>query len=534
MRTRLPTSRAFIRIRISTVDSFCAFAAPLLALYLSNALILASKDFSEVTLYCAVSLVFSIVAFLLFRVHDGMSRYFSVHDALDILKAAGFSQLLTTVALFTVTRLDGIPRSTPIYQALILAGGLVTIRAIAQALQNGNSATNGHNHAARENIIMIGATHLSSLYIKLLETVSPGERRIIALLDDRPQLVGRSMAGIRILALPHHLKSVIDEFDVHGIHTDRVIIGDETNSLAEDELKHIREVCDQNEIGLDFVQQLIGLSELPLAVQEKSERKPIPAPKFELPLYFRVRPFFDSFAALALIVLLSPLLVIGSALALFDIGPPVLFWQQRIGLGGRRFLLHKFRTMHAPYDWRGNPQTNRNKLSVIGRLMRQTRLDELPQLLNVLVGDMALIGPRPLLPEDQPTNPVIRLMVRPGITGWAQVNGGKFLTPAEKDKYDEYYVRNASPWFDLRILFMTLRVLIRFTLHTDHDVAADDRVGFGTTDEAVATSGAKVRATARARRRNVESPPLASGATSVVLEMPKRSAHSSNRPPNIH
>jgi len=534
MRTRLPTSRATIRIRISTVDCFCAFAAPLLALYLSNALILASKDFSEVTLYCAVSLVFSIVAFLLFRVHDGMSRYFSVHDALDILKAAGFSQLLTTVALFTVTRLDGIPRSTPIYQALILAGGLVTIRAIAQALQNGNSAPNGHSDAARENIIMIGATHLSSLYIKLLEAVSPGERRIIALLDNRPQLVGRSMAGIRILALPHHLKSVIDEFDVHGIHTDRVIIGDETNSLAEDELKLIREVCDQNEIKLDFVQQLIGLSELPPALQEKSERKAIPAPRFELPLYFRVRPFFDSFAALALIVLLSPLLVIGSALALFDIGPPVLFWQQRIGLGGRRFLLHKFRTMHAPYDLGGNPIPNRNKLSVIGRLMRQTRLDELPQLLNVLVGDMALIGPRPLLPEDQPTNPFTRLMVRPGITGWAQVNGGKFLTPAEKDKYDEYYVRNASPWFDLRIWFMTLRVLFRFTLHMDHEVAADDRVGFGKTDDAVVTNGAKVRATARARRRNVESPPLASGATSVVLEMPKRSAHSSNRPRNIH
>src|SRR3974390_2013622 len=281
MRPRLPTSRAFIRIRISTVDSLCAVAAPLLALYLSSALILASKDFSDITLYCAVSLVFSIVAFLLFRVHDGMSRYFSVHDALDILKAAGFSQLLTTVALFPVPRLDGIPRSTPIYQALILAGGLVTIRAIAQALQNGNSATNGHNHAARENIIVIGATHLSSLYINLLEAVSPGERRIIALLDNRPQLVGRSMAGIRILALPHHLKSVIDEFDVHGIHTDRVIIGDE--SLAEDELKQIREGCDQNEIRLDFVQQLIGVGELPPAVQEKSE-KPIPAPQFELPV----------------------------------------------------------------------------------------------------------------------------------------------------------------------------------------------------------------------------------------------------------
>jgi hypothetical protein len=113
------------------------------------------------------------------------------------------------------------------------------------------------------------------------------------------------------------------------------------------------------------------------------------------------------------------------------------------------------------------------------------------------------------------------------------VNGGKFLTPAEKDKYDEYYVRNASPWFDLRILIMTLRVLFRFTLHTDHEVAADDRVGFGKTDDGVATSGAKVRATARAHRRNVESPPLASDTPSVVIEMASRKAGSSNRPRNI-
>ena len=125
-------------------------------------------------------------------------------------------------------------------------------------------------------------------------------------------------------------------------------------------------------------------------------------------------------------------------------GLPVLFWQQRIGQGGRRSVLQKFRSLRPPFDWRGQRVADRQKLSFIGRLLRQTRLDELPQLLNVLVGDMALIGPRPLLPEDQPANPATRLMVRPGITGWAQVNGGKFLTPEEKDQYDEFYIRNAS------------------------------------------------------------------------------------------
>src|SRR6185312_13198021 len=91
---------------------------------------------------------------------------------------------------------------------------------------------------------------------------------------------------------------------------------------------------------------------------------------------------------------------------------------------------------------------------------RKLRLDELPQLLNVLVGDMAFIGPRPLLPQDQPQSASVRLMVRPGITGWAQVNGGTLLNPEEKGLLDEWYIRNASLWLDLRIVLMTLRSFV--------------------------------------------------------------------------
>jgi lipopolysaccharide/colanic/teichoic acid biosynthesis glycosyltransferase len=525
MRTRLPTSRAAIRVRISTLDFLWAAAAPLIALYSSSAFILfVPKYFATLALYCAVSLVFSIVAFLLFRVHDGISRYFSVHDALDILKAAVFSQLMTIIALFTITRLYGIPRSTPIYQAMILAAGLIAIRALTQAVHNGSIATNGHERSARENIIMIGATRLSELYIKLLEAVSPGKRRIIALLDARPQLVGRSIAGIRILAPPHHLGSIVDEFNVHGIHTDRVIVGEEVNTLAEEELREIVQVCKQNEIKLDFVPELVGLGEIPLAsVKEKAEPKPISIQDSDLPGYFRFRPIFDFFATLAMIVLLSPFFIIVAVLVFFDVGSPVLFWQQRIGQTGRRFLLYKFRTMPAPYDWHGRPTPNRNNLSFLGRVLRQTRLDELPQLLNVLVGDMALIGPRPLLPEDQPDNPATRLMVRPGITGWAQVNGGKFLTPQEKDQYDDFYIRNASPWFDLRILFMTLRVLFRLTLHSDHKVAADSRVGYGKTDDKVSPTEADhaIPRTLREQTRNheVESPSIMGVAASATTSI---------------
>jgi len=137
-----------------------------------------------------------------------------------------------------------------------------------------------------------------------------------------------------------------------------------------------------------------------------------------------------------------------------------VFWQQRLGVGGRSFTIWKIRTLRPPFDQFGQPIPENKRGSWVGSFLRRTRLDELPQLAIVLVGDMSLIGPRPLLPRDQPMNPTVRLTVRPGITGWAQVNGGTLLSPSERDALDEGYVRNASFWLDLRIVMMTLRVMI--------------------------------------------------------------------------
>jgi len=148
-------------------------------------------------------------------------------------------------------------------------------------------------------------------------------------------------------------------------------------------------------------------------------------------------------------------------LILFDVGSPVIFWQQRIGQSGSAFFLYKFRSLRAPFDSHGQPVSEAQRLSWVGRLLRETRLDELPQLFNVLVGDMSLIGPRPLLPCDQPANSKLRLAARPGITGWAQVNGGNLVTTDEKGALDDWYVRNASPWVDLRTIGLTFLFLFR-------------------------------------------------------------------------
>jgi len=486
MRTRLPTSRGALRLRLSLWDVVWAFVAPILALVLRDAYILNTADGLMITgVYCAIWFVFSLVFFQAFRLYDGLADHFSVHDAFDVIKAVICTELFTCLVFFTASRLDGIPRTTPIIHALILGAGLIATRAIAQAFSSGRKRLRPRQHVAIENLIVIGANRVSSLYIKLIEASAPGARRVLAILDEKPRLIGRSMAGVRILGAPHQLESIIEEFVVHGIRTDRVIVGTDLDSLPDGSREQIRQICARRDIRLHFIDEVTGLPDLPITPPEKlATLTPDTESDFELPRYFAFRRFFDPLAAMALIILLLPMFIMAAALTLIDVGTPVLFWQQRLGRNGRPFLLYKFRSLRAPYDRRGREITDREQLSFIGRVLRQTRCDELPQLFNVLVGDMALIGPRPLLPEDQPTNPAMRLIARPGITGWAQVNGGKFLTPEEKDQYDEFYIRNVSVWFDLRILYRTLQVLFRTGSQSDHKVAADDRVGFGKKDVA--------------------------------------------------
>jgi lipopolysaccharide/colanic/teichoic acid biosynthesis glycosyltransferase len=390
---------------------------------------------------------------------------------------------MTCVVLFNLTRLEGIPRATPIIHALILATGLITARTFARVFEKDRSGAR-KAHVDVEHIVMIGSNRLSSLYIKMLEAYAPNRHRIIAVLDDRPQMFGRAIEGVRIVGHPQELTSIIDEFAVHGIRTDRVIIGGEADLLSAEALEEVQRVCNQREIGLDFVPGLIGLSGFQATVTESgpetqseietegSTSSFVPPASFIPSAYFRVRRLIDFFAALMLIVLLLPLFIGVSVLVLLDVGSPAFFWQQRIGLCRRTFLLYKFRTLQPPFDWRGQSVPEDRRLSRIGRLLRDTSLDELPQLLNVLVGDMSLIGPRPLLPEDQPSNPTARLMVRPGITGWAQVNGAKLLTPEDKNRLDEWYIRNASPWLDLRIIFMTLEFALRGR-RRDEDVSSN-------------------------------------------------------------
>jgi lipopolysaccharide/colanic/teichoic acid biosynthesis glycosyltransferase len=172
----------------------------------------------------------------------------------------------------------------------------------------------------------------------------------------------------------------------------------------------------------------------------------------------------DFLSSMAILVVAAPVLVLVGGLVLTFLGLPILFSQGRPGWHTRLFTLFKFRTMSEASDQAGTPLTDQERLAPFGRWLRSTSLDELPSLWNVFKGDMSLVGPRPLLPEYLPLytpRQARRHEVRPGLTGWAQVNGRNALSWEERLEMDVWYVDNRCFWLDLRILWMTVGKVLK-------------------------------------------------------------------------
>lgn len=172
-----------------------------------------------------------------------------------------------------------------------------------------------------------------------------------------------------------------------------------------------------------------------------------------------MKRLFDIVASAVLLILLSPLLAALALLVRTKLGSPVLFRQTRPGRGGKPFKMLKFRTMTDARGPDGELLPDTDRLTTFGRFLRSSSLDELPELWNVLKGDMSLVGPRPLLMEYLPLyspEQARRHMVRPGITGWAQINGRNAISWEQKFAHDVWYVDNNSIWLDLKIIVQTI------------------------------------------------------------------------------
>lgn len=186
---------------------------------------------------------------------------------------------------------------------------------------------------------------------------------------------------------------------------------------------------------------------------------------------------FDVCVSIIGLILLFPFLVVMGVLVMVKLGKPIFFIQERVGRDNRLFKMIKFRSMLDMYDENGKLISDNDRLTDFGKLLRATSIDELPELINVLKGDMSLVGPRPLLVQYLPyysREQLRRHEVRPGITGWAQINGRNAISWAEKFKHDVWYIDNWSFGLDIKIIFLTVKkVFVREGINQDDRITME-------------------------------------------------------------
>ena len=256
MRTRAPASRAKIHVKLSVFDIILALITPLAALYLRNAYILAADDRALTCIYWAVSVVCSLIAFIIFRIDGGIPRYWSVYDLMDVAKAVLTGEFMTCAFLFTINRLEGIPRSAPVVHALLLGVGLATIRCLSHTSDKKHAVAGRPPSAAREHVILIGVNDLSVLYLKFLDMVAGGSQRVVALLDAEARWIGRYVNGVRVFGPPEDLESLVEEFAQHGVYIDRVVVGGGSETLAGEVLEQIQDICTKRNLAFALLPSL--------------------------------------------------------------------------------------------------------------------------------------------------------------------------------------------------------------------------------------------------------------------------------------
>lgn len=466
----VPASRKQLFSRLAPFDLFWAGVSPILAFLIRDGAI---GRIESVAIYSAIALLSSLIAFQWFKISTPLPAFFSFHDAFSVVKACLTVASLTAVILFVFTRLDDAPRSVPVIHFLVLGGGLIGARALAR-LTDTRSETKGKSPGFEEieNILVIGATRPAWFFSKMIEEFAAFERRIVAILDDRPSFCNRTLNGYAIVGSVGNLSKIIDEYATHGVAIGKVVIAVHPKDLTGSLWIDVCEACRKRNIPIEWLHENFSISKSrTFNSMEKAAVDFDDLAALSESRYWKVKRLLDVVFAGVMMIVLAPLTILVAALVCIDVGIPIVFWQQRIGQFGRPLHVYKFRTMRSSFDRDGQPVPESERMSLLGRLLRRNRLDEIPQLFNILKGSMSLIGPRPLLPIDQPKTIRYRLQVRPGLTGLAQINGGTLLSPEEKDALDEWYVQHANLLLDAKILFRTVGVIVRGERRNEPEIA---------------------------------------------------------------
>ena len=466
LRLKKPSSYAPLASRVAVLDVLWGGISPLAAFLLRDGTIYSPAG---VTRYCVISFFVSLLVFQWFQTSSPISRFYSLRDAFELFKACVLIAALTAVASFLLTRLEEAPRSIPILHFLLLAAGLLGGRVLLRLRQSHRDAPLSQAGNDVDHVLIIQASRLAWFFTKMVEELAPDRYRIVAILDDEPKLKHRSLNGYPIVGAPSDLEKIVADYAMHGVRIDKVVLAAQPQDLAPDSWEDVSRLCRKLDIVLQILpERLISEDAADRAdgggVVVAHPNAAAIAPQYDLGKSLD-RPFWalkragDLALALFSAVVLSPIAVVVCVLVLIDVGIPVVFWQQRVGRNGAPLYLYKFRTLQTLFDRQTKERRLAQEPSAVGRFLQTTRLDELPQLWNIISGDMSSVGPRPLLPADQPDDLEVRLMVRPGLTGWAQVCGGKLISADEKNALDAWYIRHASLWLDLKIIGRTIWML---------------------------------------------------------------------------
>ena len=464
-RLKRPSSHTRLLSRVVIWDVLWGGSSPLAAFLLRDGTI---QNPDTVAIYCVIAFLISLLVFQWFQTSSPLSRFYSIRDALELIKACVLIATLTAVATFLMTRLEEAPRSIPILHFLLLTSALLGARVLLR-LRDTRREVRVQN-AARpvvEHVLIIGASRLAWFFTKMLEELSPGEHQIVAILDERPKFKHRSLNGYPIVGSPTELGKVIADYAAHGVRVDKVVLAAQPGELSEESWNEVTRACYALHIGFDVLpERLISVpseatENIPFEAVATAPSASAATPPIALNSpFWKIKRIVDFAVTLTTAIVLSPVILVVCALVMIDVGIPVVFWQQRVGRNGAPLHLYKFRTLQTLFDRRTKERREAQSPSPIGRFLRATRLDELPQLWNVLSGNMSIVGPRPLLPIDQPEDSTLRLTVRPGLTGWAQICGGKLISSEEKNALDQWYIHHASFKLDAIIVLRTLGMLL--------------------------------------------------------------------------
>ncbi len=443
------------------------------------------------------TMIAATIVIPLFGLHRSVWRFSSLTDYLYLVGATVVIVVGAVLASFALNRLDGVARSVPFLQAILILPLLVGARVFMRL-----------RHAQRQDpavqflsvpdattlrppsVLLVGITRLTELYLQSAHELTPGKVHVAGLLGRTEKQTGRLMHRYPVLGTPEQVSEIIKTLEIHGVLIDRIIVTTRWENLGAETRTALRDVEATSNVQVVLLAQTLGFDNVrpvaepelkspnatrtcqtdPTATDSDGQERQLPEAVLTVSPderdrlrkngYWAAKRGFDVVSAFILIVLMLPVMAVVALLALIDVGRPILFWQQRPGLVGRPFRLYKLRTMKAAHDESGALIPDDKRVSRIGRFLRATRLDELPQLFHILNGQMSFVGPRPLLPVDQPAEFAARLLVRPGLTGWAQVRGGRLLSAADKAALDVWYVRNASLRLDLEILLRTFGMVL--------------------------------------------------------------------------